>query len=255
MNPAPLLALAGVSVRYGAVQALSDVSVAVPEGGFVGLIGPNGAGKTTLFNVVSGFTRPRTGSVVLDGRTVTRRSPQARARLGLVRTFQNVGLDKRATVDENLRAGLTTGRAATELRDLVAPLDGRAEHRAAIDDVLVTFDLARHRHTVVRDLSTGVAKMVELACAFLRRPRLLLLDEPSSGLSPDETDNLAGALSRLHAERGLSVLMIEHDMSLVTRTASYIYCLDFGSVIGEGTPVEVRNDASVIDAYLGQAVP
>lgn len=252
MSAGSLLSLDGVSVQYGAVEVLSEVSIKVPLRGFVGLIGPNGAGKTTLFNTISGFTRPRCGTVHFEGQDITRRSATARARLGVVRTFQNVGLNKGVSVEENLLSALTTGPMALELRDLFAPLRGRPEHQRAVGEVLEGFGLACYRHTVVRDLSTGTAKMVELAAALLRRPKLLLLDEPSSGLSPEETDNLAVVLNRLHGSEEVAILMIEHDMSLVGRTADFLYCLDFGTLIAGGTPATVRSDQRVVDAYLGK---
>ena len=253
MTDAALLALESVSVRYGAVQVLADVSIHVQRGSFVGLIGPNGAGKTTLFNAVSGFTRPRSGVVRFTGRDITGRSPHARARLGIVRTFQNVGLNKGATVEENMLTALTVDRPASELRDVLSPFRLRPERGVAMAAALEDFELTRYRTTRVRDLSTGTAKMVELACATLREPTLLLLDEPSSGLSPEETSNLASVLCRLHDRGDLSILMIEHDMSLVSRTARYVYCLEFGNVISAGTPAEVRADERVIEAYLGES--
>ena len=251
MSGTPILELSDITVRYGAVQALGDVSLTVDEGAFVGLIGPNGAGKTSLFNVISGFTKPYSGTSSFAGSPMPG-SPHRRARLGLVRTFQNVGLNRNATVDENLRAAVTTGTFRVELADLFFSSD---DHEQQITDFAEThdmFELDKYRDMKVSDLSTGVAKMVELACAVLRKPRLLLLDEPSSGLSPDETDRLGVVLRQLHAESDMSILMIEHDMPLIMRSAEYMVCLDFGTVIARGAPAEVRNNQEVIDAYLGE---
>ena len=249
----PLLALHEVTVQFGAVVAVSGVSVEVGERDFVGLIGPNGAGKTTLFNVVSGFVRPTSGIVEFAGRDVTRWSPTKRARGGLVRTFQNVGLNKTATVRENLLAATTTGRVGVELGDLMKPSERRHGATAQLDETVGHFGLGAYLDVKVRDLSTGIAKMVELSCAMLRKPRLLLLDEPSSGLSPDETDRLGEMLDDLHRHSEVAILMIEHDIPLIMRTAKYIHCLDFGEQIASGDPHSVRNNRVVIDAYLGEA--
>jgi len=251
MSGVPILELADITVRYGAVQALSDVSLAVDDGAFVGLIGPNGAGKTSLFNVISGFTKPYSGVTSFNGTRIPR-APHRRARLGLVRTFQNVGLNRSATVDENLRAALTTGRFQVEFADLFGGSSDLERRILGFEETHQLFELGKYRDVKVSDLSTGVAKMVELACAVLRQPRLLLLDEPSSGLSPDETDRLGVVLRQLHAESDMSILMIEHDMPLIMRSAEYMVCLDFGTVIARGTPAEVRNNKVVIDAYLGE---
>ncbi len=241
----PLLELTGVSVRFGAVQAVDSVDLAVDEGAFVGLIGPNGAGKTSLFNAVTGFARCAAGSIHLDGERIERLTPTRRARRGLVRTFQNVGLNKWATVRENLR---TAGRAGP-LHHELAPKRDRGIHDAA--ETAERVGVWGHRDERVADLPVGIAKNVELACALVRRPRLLLLDEPSSGLSPEETDRLGDLLVEVHASDGLAVLMIEHDMTLVARAVSHVYVLNFGSLMAQGTPAAVARDPAVVDAYLG----
>jgi len=251
MSNTPILELSDITVRYGAVQALGDVSLSVDDGAFVGLIGPNGAGKTSLFNVISGFTKPHSGSTSFAG-SLMPKAAHRRARLGLVRTFQNVGLNRSATVDENLLAAVTTGTFQLELSELFFGGSSQQREILGFEQTHQMFELSKHLYMKVSDLSTGVAKMVELACAVLRHPRLLLLDEPSSGLSPDETDRLGVVLRQLHAESDMSILMIEHDMPLIMRSAEYMVCLDFGTVIARGTPAEVRNNQVVIDAYLGE---
>jgi branched-chain amino acid transport system ATP-binding protein len=246
------LEVAELSVTFGAVRALDNVSLRVPTGAFVGLIGPNGAGKTTLFDAVSGFCRPDQGRIRFCGRRINGWSPHRRARAGLARTFQNLGLNKSATVLENLHIANEVGRGlAYEARALVLNqgVDGQAESLAEVIELLGLGDVLAKR---IVELPLGSNKLVELACVLLRRPRLLLLDEPSSGVAQDETGRLLEVLRRVHGSTSLSILMIEHDMQLTMAAVDYLYVLNFGQLLAEGTPAEVRAHPAVIEAYLGR---
>lgn len=241
-----------LTVEFGTLRALENVSLRVPSGRFVGLIGPNGAGKTTLFNVISGFVTPRSGRVRFRGRRITHWPPHLRARVGLGRTFQSVGLDKKETVLENLHIALEVGGLLKELRSLALPRrESDVGSRILLQEVIELLDLAPILRERVASLSTGRAKIIELGCALLRRPSLLLLDEPSAGLGTVETDRMLSVLQRLRAAGQISVLMIEHDMRLAMQAVDYLYVLDFGQLLAEGTPETVRNDPGVIEAYLG----
>jgi branched-chain amino acid transport system ATP-binding protein len=246
------LDVAGLSVRFGGLRALKDVSLSVPDGGVVGLIGPNGAGKTTLFNAVSGFVRTESGSITFGERDITHMAPHRRAGLGVVRTFQHGGLVTQATVTQNvimaqhaiMRTGVLAGifgQAAAEEREL----RGRAA------EVLARLGLESVAGKPVHDLSHGLIKMVELACALVRDPKVLLLDEPSAGLDPAETADLGARLRELQAEQAITTLVIDHDLRLVRHVARHIVVLSFGEVIAEGDWEVVRKDAKVIAAYLG----
>jgi branched-chain amino acid transport system ATP-binding protein len=236
------LSISGVTVRFGGNEALSDVDLEVPEGTITGLIGPNGAGKTTLFNVLCGLKRPLRGTVSLDDRDMTRLPPHRRARLGLARTFQRLETFTLLSVRDNVLAG-------AEFRERWADAD---EPPGVVADRLVgrlgLGDVAGER---VDTLPTGRARIVELGRALAARPRMLLLDEPSSGLDERETEELGRVLRDLAAD-GPGILLVEHDMSLVMSVCSRISVLDFGVVIASGGPDEVRQDPVVRKAYLGE---
>jgi len=258
-GPAPRLEARDVSVNFGGLLALDAVSIAVPAGGIVGLIGPNGAGKSTCFAVLSGLLSPREGSVLVDGVDVTRTSPQARARLGLARTFQRLELFGELTVREHLVVAYRAGLHRTFLRRLRAlPIDlvglgtrpARGE-RETVDHVLEVLGLTALADTPADAVGLGTGRLVEVGRALAARPRVLLLDEPSSGLDDRETDDLTTVLARLREQEGTALLLVEHNVEMVLALADRVTVLDFGVVIAEGPPALVRDDPGVQAAYLG----
>ena len=247
------LEVTGLTVRYGEVTAVREVSLRGPMGSIVGLVGPNGAGKTTIFNACSGLLRPSQGRVVLHGRDVTRSSPSSRARRGLGRTFQKAQLFDSLTVTENVALGCEAGLAgASPLRQLAA---SRAQARHVDEAVGSALAAVNIRHLAGMQaglLSTGQKRLVELARVLAGGFDVILLDEPSSGLDAAESHQFGTILRRLVAERGVSVLLVEHDMELVTRICGHVYVLDFGSLIFEGTAAQMTANETVRTAYLGE---
>ena len=235
------LAARGVTVRFGGLAALSGASVDVEAGEVAGLIGPNGAGKTTLFDVISGLRVPEAGAVCFEGRDITALSVHRRARLGIARTFQKLEVFGHLSALDNVRVAVEMRRRwdSSSARPL-------AEALSILDRV----GIASVAHEAVAGLPTGTARLVELARALATNPRVLLLDEPSSGLDDSETSDMA-ALVRSLCSEGLAVLLVEHDMSFVMDVCSRIFVLDFGRIIAEGSPPQVRDDPSVQTAYLG----
>lgn len=246
----------GLSVRFGGLRALDGVSLRVPPRAIVGLIGPNGAGKTTLFDCVTGAVAPHRGLVQLFGRDVTGWPTHRRARLGVGRTFQRLELFGSLTVRENLvaavEAHLRKGGVFSDLLALPGSVETRADALDLARPVMERVGLASYAEVPAGDLPIGLARMVELGRALCSFPKLLLLDEPSSGLSGEESRGLARLLREIRDERGRSMLVVEHDMSFVLGLAEYVYVLDFGKLLAEGTPDEVRADPSVRAAYLGE---
>jgi branched-chain amino acid transport system ATP-binding protein len=236
-----LLEVRHVSVRFGGFMAVDGVSLGVEPGRITGLIGPNGAGKTTLFNVISGLQAPMTGRTTLDGTDITRLAPHQRSQLGIARTFQRIELFGSLTVRENLQVAAEIKRVPT--------LKGTAR-QVHIDGILDQVGLTAIAGSRADTLSTGQARLAELGRALVTRPRVLLLDEPASGLDGNETDGLAVLLGKLAGD-GLAVLLVEHDVPLVTAVCHRIYVLELGRIIAAGTGAEIQQDQTVIDAYLG----
>jgi branched-chain amino acid transport system ATP-binding protein len=236
-----LLEVEGVSVRFGGLLALDDVSLTADAGLVTGLIGPNGAGKTTLFNAVCGLQPLRTGRVHLEGRDVTKLPPHRRAHRGLARTFQRLEIFGSLTVRENVQV-------AAEIHRRWA--SGSENPAAVADEIIEKLGLRDISNDLVDVLPVGLSRLVEVARALATRPRLLLLDEPSSGLDPAETGWLGELLGDLSGD-GLGILLVEHDVGLVMQTCSLIHAMEFGKMIASGTPDEVRANPAVQEAYLG----
>jgi branched-chain amino acid transport system ATP-binding protein len=232
-----LLEVQEVVVRFGGVVAVNGASFAVPAGEVVGLMGPNGAGKTTLFNVITGLQEPTHGRVRFDGRDITDEAPRKRALAGIGRTFQRLEVFGSLSVGDNIRV-------AAEMRGLDSPERIR-------DELLERVGLTAFADTPADAVPTGIARLTELARALACNPRLLLLDEPSSGLNEQETQAFAALVRSLAEDEGRSVLIVEHDVELVLGVCTTIHVLDFGTIIASGTPEQVQSDPRVQDAYLG----
>jgi len=245
-----------VSQRFGGLRALDRVSLRVPEGSIVGLIGPNGAGKTTLFDCITGVRPPAEGRVHLFGRVVTEWPAHRRAALGVGRTFQRLELFGSLTVEENVvvaaEAEFGHGGALSDLLALPESVRTREDARDIAASTLELLGLEPHRDEPAGSLPIGLARRVELGRALARYPRLLLLDEPSSGLSAGESASLAELLRGLRDERGTSMLVVEHDMAFVMNLCDHMYVLDFGRLLADGTPDAIRRDPAVRAAYLGE---
>jgi ABC-type branched-subunit amino acid transport system ATPase component len=253
----PVMAATGITVRFGGLTALSEVGLEVPTGTIVGLVGPNGAGKSTLFAVLSGLLRPASGRVFLRGKDVTNASPQLRAREGLARTFQQPELFMGLTVREHVVLAHRVRFARQRLwRDMMDPRSllppARAENER-VDQLLELLDLTHVARASVGALPLGTSRLVEIARALATRPDVVLLDEPLSGLDMRESENLASVFRRVveNDEHRVSLLMVEHDVATVLSLSSKIFVLDFGELIASGTPAEIRSNAAVRSAYLG----
>jgi branched-chain amino acid transport system ATP-binding protein len=238
-----LLEVVDVSVQFGGLLAVDSASFTVEQGCITGLIGPNGAGKTTLFNVITGLQSPSGGVVRLEGSDITHKRPHRRARLGISRTFQRLEAFGSLTARENVLVALEMRRRWAK---------DRYDTGRVADELLAQVGISMVSDKKVESLPTGTARLVELARALATNPKVLLLDEPSSGLDEQETDALSALLHRLVAD-GLGVLLVEHDMPLVMETCTRISVLDFGRIIAHGSPGDIQSDPAVQRAYLGTA--
>jgi branched-chain amino acid transport system ATP-binding protein len=252
---APLLELEIVSMKFGGVKAVSDVSLDLAQGQILTLIGPNGAGKTTVFNLISRIYSPSRGSIRFDGQDITNLAAHRIAGLGVARTFQNIELFENASVLQNLLVGRHVARATSLWSEAwLTPAARRAElgFRGDVEEVIDFLQLHSVRHALVCGLPYGVRKVVELARALALKPRLLLLDEPSSGLTTEEKGDMAFWIADIRRVLGITVLMVEHDMALVNRVSDRVIALHTGSVIASGTPAQVQAHPAVVEAYLGR---
>jgi branched-chain amino acid transport system ATP-binding protein len=250
-----MLRLRDVTVKFGGVVALDGVSLDINRGEILGLIGPNGAGKTTLFNCISGVIKPNAGSMFFDGRSLKFAPPHERARLGIARTFQNLQLWGSMTVQENLTVPIDALSKRNTFSDaLHLPFSSYAERASSerARAILHVLELDQYAKTLAADLPAGIQRRVEIGRALAGRPQLLLLDEPAAGLDAHETKHLAELLHTVRERFHVSMLLVDHDMSLVLPVSDYVYVLDFGRVLAKGAPVSIQSDPKVIAAYLGE---
>ena len=246
-----------ITMRFGGVTAVSDFSMAVPTGSIVGIIGPNGAGKTTVFNVLSGFYTPQEGTILLSGRNIHGLKPYEICRLGLARTFQNIRLSTQMTVLENIMVGCHVRRHASWWMAAIGmptyyieeqQLKGKAETLAE------KLGLADQLMETAGSLPYGAQRRLEIARALATEPQVLLLDEPAAGMNPNESIDLMNFIGHIRDEFGLTILLIEHDMKVVMGVCEYLWVMEYGALIAQGTPAEIRNNPLVIRAYLGEDV-
>ncbi|HEX7215661.1 MAG TPA: ABC transporter ATP-binding protein [Methylomirabilota bacterium] len=252
----PMLEVADISVRFGAVQALERVGLTIHRGEIVAIIGPNGAGKTTLLNVISGFYLPTEGRILFEGRDRTHLRPYEVAALGVARTFQNVALFKGMSVLDNIMTGRLLKMRGNVLLDALywGPAKKQElEHRAFVERIIDFLEIEAIRKSPAGRLPYGLQKRVELARALAAEPKLLLLDEPMAGMNVEEKEDMCRFILGVNDEFGTTIALIEHDMSVVMDISDRVVALDYGRKIADGRPDEVRADQGVIDAYLGVA--
>ncbi|WP_296350932.1 ABC transporter ATP-binding protein [Reyranella sp.] len=254
LDDVSILGVATLSKKFGGVTAVQDVSLEVPRGGILSIIGPNGAGKTSLLNMISGFYKPDTGRVVLDGQNITQKKPSDIAALGIGRTFQNIALFSGLTVLDNLMLGRHVRMKAGVLSSVIYWGMAQKEdiaHREAIEEIIEFLKLQDLRKQPTAALAYGLRKRVELGRALANDPKVLLLDEPMGGMNQDEKEDMARYILDVNQERGVTVVLIEHDMGVVMDISDKVVVLDRGRCIATGTPDEVQRHRKVVEAYLG----
>lgn len=249
-----LLTLENVTLKFGGLTAVNRLSMEVNEGEVFALVGPNGAGKSTVFNLISRFYTPVEGKIMFDGQDLLKLPPDEVPSLGIARTFQNIELFDQATVLDNLLVGrhrLRKTNLVEQMLHLPSVRREEREHRAAVEEVIDFLDLQPYRNKRIAGLPYGVRKVVEVGRALASKPRLLLMDEPASGLSVEETQNMRWWIDDIRRQMGITVLMVEHDMGLVSKVCDRVLALADGAKLAEGTPQEVQSHPAVIAAYLG----
>jgi len=248
------LTIDNVSLSFGGVHAVQELSFDVSQGEVFAIIGPNGAGKTSVFNIITRVFAPSSGRVVFEGRDITDAPRHRVVEHGIARTFQNIELFEGATVLDNLMLGRHRFPHSGFAHELLGSRKTRqlnAEARSKVEDIIELLELAPHRYSLVSGLPYGVRKIVELGRALATEPRLLLLDEPASGLNPEETHDLAFWIDDIRSVLGMTIVMVEHDMSLVSEVADRVLCMNQGQQLALGTAAEVQSNPAVITAYLG----
>ncbi|MBS5703608.1 MAG: ABC transporter ATP-binding protein [Butyricicoccus pullicaecorum] len=250
-----MLEVTQLGISFGGLRAVDDLSMKIEKGGLVGLIGPNGAGKTTAFNMLTGVYRPTDGGIRLDGQNLIGKKPHEICKLGVARTFQNIRLFSRLPVLDNVKVGLHN-EVTYSLAESMLHLGSYRRKERAMDEkaleILKVFDLDGQADTLASNLPYGKQRKLEIARALATDPKLLLLDEPAAGMNPNETGELMETIQLVREKYGVTILLIEHDMKLVTGICEYLYVLNFGKLLAEGTPGEVLSNPEVVTAYLGE---
>ncbi len=249
-----LFAADDIAIRFGGIRAVDAVSFEVEQGEVFSIIGPNGAGKTTIFNLISRIYQPTNGKLFFQDQDITEIPPYRVAGLGIARTFQNIELFANATLLQNLLIGRhchSTVGVLAQLAFLPAVRREELKHREKAEEVIAFLGLERYRDTLIANLPYGVRKVVELGRALCIEPKLLLLDEPSSGLNVEETEGMGFWIEDIKKDLGITVIMVEHDMNLVRMVSDRVMALNYGKVIALGTPDEVQNHPEVVRAYIG----